>query len=116
MKEEEYIPMIAEGTGTGQYDSEDISDRFPGPAAEGDFVRLQRSFYLKYGEHKNLSQYVWLSMHTTFHITSTSNIVRKLPTGEDGKIIAPSICKIKQVVTQHSGPFKIEDIEDCVWM
>ena len=47
--------------------------------------------YEKYGEQKVLSQYVWEAMHTTLCITSTGAIVSKLPTGEDGEKIEPSI-------------------------
>ena len=60
---------------------------FIGSAAEGDFVRLQKNFYHKYGTHKELSQYVWEAMHTTLCIAYISAIVYKLPTGEDGEII-----------------------------
>ena len=55
---EEDIPTDTEELGTYQYDSEEPSDVLVGPAAEGDFVRLQRYFYQKYEEHKELSQYV----------------------------------------------------------
>ena len=59
---------------------------FISPVAEGDFVRLHTDFYQKYGEHKELSQYVLEAMHTTFPITSTSAIASKLPTGEDKEV------------------------------
>ena len=45
MRKEKDIPTGAEGPGTNQFDSEDSSDAFTGPATEGDFVRLQRDFY-----------------------------------------------------------------------
>ena len=51
------------------------------------FVRLQRDFYWKCGEHKELSQYFWEAMYTTLLITSNSVIFGKLPTGEDGEVI-----------------------------
>ena len=56
---------------------------FIGPAAEGDFMILQRGFYHKYGEHNKLSQYVWEAMHIMFHLASTSSIVSQLPIGEN---------------------------------
>ena len=68
-----------EEQGTDQYNSEDSSNVFIDPAAEGDFVRLQRDFYKKYGEHKELSQYAWEAMHAAFPIASTSIIVSQLP-------------------------------------
>ena len=64
------IPTDLEEQGTDQYDSDDLSYVFIGWAAEGDFVRLQIDLYQKYGEHKELSQYVLEAMHTTFPITS----------------------------------------------
>ena len=93
---EEDIPRDLEEQGADQYNNEDLSDAFIGPAA-GDFVRLQRDFYQKYGEHKELSQYVLEAMHTAFSIASTSDIVSQLPTGEDGEVLEPSI--IRQVET-----------------
>ena len=46
-------------------DSDGSSDIFVGSAVECDFVRLQRDFYWKYGEHKELLHYVWEVMHNT---------------------------------------------------
>ena len=85
-----------EGQGTDQYDSETSSDIFIGPAAEGDFMKLQMDFYWKYGEHKELSQCVCEAMHTSFPIASTRDIVSKLPTG-DGEIMEPNTFKRKFV-------------------
>ena len=36
------VPTDTQGLRTDQYDSEDSSDVFIGPAAGGDFVRLQK--------------------------------------------------------------------------
>ena len=69
MREEEDVPTGTDWLGTDQYDSENSSDVFIGPA-KGDFVRLQRDFYQCYGEHKELGQYIWETMHTIFPITS----------------------------------------------
>ena len=76
-----------------KYISEDSSDVFIGPTAEGDFVRLQRDFYQRYGDHKELSQYVWEAMHTTFLTASTSAIISQLPTGEDGDVLEQIIIR-----------------------
>ena len=73
-----------------------------GPAAEGNFVRLQRDFYQKYGEHKQLQQYALEAMHTNFPITSTRTIVSRLPTGQDREVIEPSI--FRWVKTKYFGP------------
>ena len=86
-------PTDLDKQGTDQYDSKDSSDIFLGPVAEDDFMRLQRDFYEKYGEHKELSQHVWKAMHTTFPTASTSTIVRQLSTGENGEILEPSIIR-----------------------
>ena len=56
-----------EEVGNEQYFSEDSSDVFIGSAAEGHSVRLQRDFYQKYTEHKELSKYVWEAMHAPLH-------------------------------------------------
>ena len=80
---EEDIPTGTEGPGTNLYDSEDWSDAFVGQATEGDFMRVQRHFYQQYSEYKELSQYIWGAMHTTFPVTSTSDIISKLPMEED---------------------------------
>ena len=72
---EEDISTDSKEQGTDQYDRQDSLNVFVGPAAEDDFVRLQRDFYEKYGEHKELSQCVWKAMHSTFPIASTSAIV-----------------------------------------
>ena len=88
-----WISPQTEELGSDQYDSEDSTDVFIGPTAEGDFVRLQRDFYQKYGEQKELSLYVWKAMHTTFPILSTSAIATQLSTGEDRELIKPSIFK-----------------------
>ena len=85
------IPKDSEEEGTEQCDGDDLSDMFTGTATEGDFISLQRYFYQKYKEHKKYSQYIWEAMHTTFPITSTRAIISKLPTGEDGEAIEPSI-------------------------
>ena len=66
-------------------------DMFIGPAMEGCFVKLQRDFYQKYGEHKELSQCVWEVMHTTFHITSANAIVISLLTGEEGEVVESNL-------------------------
>ena len=63
---ETYILTDIEEQRTDHCDSEDSSDVFIGLAAEGDFVRLQRDFDLRYGEHKELTKYVWEAMYTTF--------------------------------------------------
>ena len=81
------IPTDTEELGTDQYYSEDSLNIFIGLAIEGDLVRLQRDFYQNYREHKELSQFVWEAMHTTFPITSTGAIVSQLPTGEVGKLL-----------------------------
>ena len=73
--------------------TKDSLDVFLCPVAGGDFMRLQRDFYEKYGEHKELSQHVWKAMHTTFPIASTSTIVRQLSTGENGEILEPIIIR-----------------------
>ena len=90
---EEAIPTDLEGQETDQNSSKESSDAFIGPAAAGDFVRLQRDFYEKYGEYKALSQHAWEAMHTAFSIASTSAIVSQLPTGEDGEVLKPSIMR-----------------------
>ena len=41
---------------------------------------LQKDFYQRYGEHKELSQYLWEAKHTTLPIASTSAIVSQLST------------------------------------
>ena len=41
---EKDVPTDMEGPGNDQYRSKDSSDMFIGPAAEGDFMRLQRHF------------------------------------------------------------------------
>ena len=51
-------------------------------------------------------------MHNTLPITSTGDIVSKLPMEEDGEIIEPDTIKRRQVETQHFGQSKFEDIED----
>ena len=51
------IPTDTEEQGTDQCDSKDLLDVFAGLAA-GDFARSHRNFYQKYGQHKELSQYV----------------------------------------------------------
>ena len=82
---------------------------FIASAPEGDFVRLQRDFFQKYGLQKELWQYVWEAMHATFTITSTSVIVRKLPTGQDGEVIELSI--FSWVKTKYLGPPKVKGSE-----
>ena len=79
----EDIPTDLEEQRTDQYHSENSSDVFVGPT-----VRLQRDFYERYREHKELSQHVWEGMHTTFPIASTSAIVRQLPTEVDRKFLS----------------------------
>ena len=69
---------------------------FIGPEAEGNLFGLQRDFYQKYGEHKELSQHVSEVMHTTFLIAPTSFIVSKLPKGEDGEVIEPKVILMSQ--------------------
>ena len=54
IQEEEHISIGTEDQKQDQYDSENSSDVFMGPDAEGDFVTLQRDFCQKYGEHKEL--------------------------------------------------------------
>ena len=66
------IPTDTEELGTGQYDTEGLSDMFIGPVSQEDFVRLQRNFYQKCCEHKEFSQHVWKVMHMKFPITFTS--------------------------------------------
>ena len=80
-------------------------------------AQLQKETLLDYKEtsvksikHKELSQYVWEDMHTTFPITSTSAIVSKLTTREDGEVIEPSI--FRQVETLDLGPPKVKGLED----
>ena len=46
---------------------------------------VQGDFYSQLVEHKGLSQYVLEVKHITFQITSTNDIVSKLPMGEDRK-------------------------------
>ena len=58
---------------------------------EGDYARFQRDFHQTYGEHKELSQYVWKAMHTMFPITTTYTVVSQLLAGEDGEDIGPSM-------------------------
>ena len=106
------IPTDTDELGPYQYDSEDSSDVFTGPPAEGYFVTLQRDFFQKYGDHKEFPQYVLEAIHTTFPITSTSAIVSKLPTGEDGEFIEPSI--FRKVETQDLGPPKVKGIENSI--
>ena len=60
-----------------------------------------------YGEHKELSQYVWEAMHTALPIASTSGAVSQLPTGD---VLDPDI--IKWVETQDLGSPKVKGIED----
>ena len=50
------IPMDTEELGTDPYDSEGPSDAFIGPPKDGELDRLQRDFYQKYGNHKEVSQ------------------------------------------------------------
>ena len=50
------------------------------------------------------------NMHTTFPITSTSAIVSRLPTGEDGEVLEPGI--FRWLETQYLGPPRVEGIED----
>ena len=69
-----------------------------------------RDFYQKYGEHKELLQYVWEAIHATFPITSTSAIVNQLPTGEDGEVIEPSF--FTWVKTHYLGLPKVKGIMD----
>ena len=78
---EEDIPTDSEEQRTDLYNSKDSSDVFVAPAAEDNFVRLQRVFYQKYGEHKKHSQCVWVALQITFPIASTHVIVSQLPTG-----------------------------------
>ena len=56
------------------------------------------------------SQYILEAIYTTFSIISTSAIVSKLPTGEDGEVIEPSA--FRKVETQDLGPPKFQGIED----
>ena len=79
-------PTDTEELGIDQNYTEDSSDVFISPAAEGDFVRLQREW-----RTHELLQYVWEVMHTTIPITSTCAIFSRLPTGKDGEVIEPSI-------------------------
>ena len=47
-----------------------------------------REFYEKFEEHKELSQYVWEAMHTSFPIGSTSAIVSQLPKEQVEKFLS----------------------------
>ena len=51
-------------------------------------------------------------MHTTFPITSTIDILNKLPMGEDEKISKLYTIKCRWVQTQYLGPSKVKDVED----
>ena len=101
---EEDILTEIEGPRNYKYNSGDSSDVFIGPTTD-DFMQLQRDFYLKYGEHKELSQYVWETMHSTFPIASTSTIVSKLYIGEDEEINEPGTLK-RQMETQFLAHLK----------
>ena len=83
-----------------------------GPATEGDFMRLYRDFYQKYGEYKWLLWNLWETLYTTFLITSTSDNINKSPMGNDGGIIESNTTDKRCLETQYLGPMKIENIEN----
>ena len=66
--------------------------------------------FIKSMENTRNSQNVWDAMHSKFPITSTSAIVSNLPTGEDDKVIEPSIFSWTE--TQCLDPTKVNGIED----
>ena len=51
-------------------------------------------------------------MHSAFLIVSTSEIISKLPTGEDGEITVPCTTKRRWVETQYIGWSRVECTEN----
>ena len=51
-------------------------------------------------------------MHAEFPITSTNDIIAKLPIGEDGEVIDQNTTKRIWVEVQYMSPYIVEDIED----
>ena len=102
------IPTDTKELGTDQYDSEDSSDMFPGPAT-GDFVILQGDLSKLWRTQGTLTICLEIHVYQISH-SITSAIVNKFPTEVDGEAIEPSF--FRWVETQYLGLLKVKAIED----